>query len=502
MKSSLLARRSFLKLAGLMGAGAFGFLRAGAVKAKAGVSKLTAAPRPPELADFQGDIVTREHPGYLGWLWTMTWYRIKPRKQLPIMFVRPTSREDLSILMAYANKANIQVVARSSGHNICNTSIVQDAITVDMSLFDEVGEIDTENRTVWAGPRVLSEPLNRMLFEKGLAFPSAHTGFVTIGGYLLGGGMGWNMPAWGMGCASVLGAEVMLADGRIVTASQTENVDLYWAMRGVGPGFFGLVLRYKLKLHPAPKVIKNTYFYPLDQLDNAIPAFLDLLPASNNRSEVLGALGRFNPPGTPPGKEAWHWAVNIFSYGETQQDALSAAKVFTESDVGKFAVSNPVINQPVDYMDLYNQLSTDFYAQFRTTEVALFTDDPLPILKQLGEKLSTKALDPRSFGFSVLGSNPTVPEPACYTYKAPHYVSWYLMGTTNEDVQQNYALMDEIYEEIKPYIKGYYINEIDFTHFPHMVKECFSDEKWNKLLKVRKQFDPDKRFASYLDSVT
>ncbi len=259
-------------------------------------------------------------------------------------------------------------------------------------------------------------------------------------------------------------------------------------------------MRYKLQLHPAPKIVKNTYFYTLDQLENAVPAYLKLLPASNNRSEVLGALGRFNPPGTPPEKQTWHWAVNIFSYGETEQDALDAAKVFTESDVGKFAVSNPVVNQPVGYMDLYNQLATDFYAQYRTTEVALFTDDPLPVLQRLGEIIPAKALDPRSFGFSVLGSNPTVPEPACYTYKAPHYISWYLMGTTNDDVQQNYALMDEIYDEIKPYIKGYYINEIDFTHFPHMAKECFSEEKWDKLLQVRKQFDPHKRFASYLDN--
>lgn len=82
---------------------------------------------------------TRAHPGYLGWLWTMTWYCIKPKNQYPIMFARPTNREDLSVLMVYANKQNVQLVARSSGHNICNTCIVQDAITVDMSMFDEIG---------------------------------------------------------------------------------------------------------------------------------------------------------------------------------------------------------------------------------------------------------------------------------------------------------------------------------------------------------------------------
>lgn len=503
MKPNMLVRRSFLKIAGLLGAGAVGALNAGAALAKAsaqiGASKASTAARPAALAGFSGEVVTRSDPRYLGWFWSMTWYRIKPRT-LPVMFARPTSKADLSVLMAYANEANIQVVARSSGHNISNPCLAQDAITVDMSLFDQIEDIDTATQTVWAGPGVFSERLNGLLFKKGLSFPSAHTGFVTIGGFLLGGGMGWNMPARGMACGSVLAAEVMLADGRVVMASATENTDLYWALRGVGPGFFGLVLRYQLKLYPAPKIIKNTYFYTFDQLEKAVPQFLKLLPASNNRSEVLGAMGNFNPPGTAPEKQGWHWAVNIFSYGATEQDALDAAKVFTESDVGKHSVSNPITNQPVSYMDLYNQLSTDFYSEFRTSELALFTDDPARVLKLLGDTLSAKALDPRTFGFSVLGANPTVPEPCSFTYKAPHYVSWYLIGTSNEDVQKNYALMDELYKELKPYIKGYYINEIDLTYFPKMARDCFSEEKWNKLQAVRKQFDPDKRFVSYLDT--
>ena len=113
--------------------------------------------------------------------------------------------------------------------------------------------------------------------------------------------------------------------------------------------------------------------------------------------------------------------------------------------------------------------------------------------------IKAKSLDPRSFGFSVLGTNPTVPEPCSFTYKADHYVSWYLIGTTNEDVKKNYALMDELYKELKPLIKGYYINEIDLTHFPHMAQECFSPEKWKKLQAVHQQYDPKKRFSTYLN---
>ncbi len=497
MTQHSLIRRSLLKAASLVGASAAGALHWSSALAKTANASATKATRPAQLANFKGEIVTRSDARYLGWLWAMTWYRIKPN-QFPALFARPTSKEDLALLMAYANQTKTRVVARSSGHNISNPVLAQDAITIDMALFDEIGEIDTAKKTVWAGPGVLSEPLNKKTFAKGLAFPSAHTGFVTIGGYLLGGGMGWNMPAWGMGCGSVLAAEVMLADGKVVTASATENTDLYWALRGVGPGFFGVVLRYQLQLHDAPKIVKNTYFYTLDQLDKAVPAFLALLPASKNRSEVLGAMGMFNPPGTPKDKQTWHWAVNIFSYGATEQEALEAAKVFTQSDVGKHAVWSKAENQPLGYLDLYSQLATDFYSQYRTSEVALFTDDPTQVLKKLGNKLQAKALDPRSFGFSVLGSNPTVPEPCSFTHKADHYVSWYLIGTTNDDVKKNYALMDELYKDLKPLIKGYYINEIDLTHFPHMAQECFSPEKWKKLQAVRKQYDPNKRFVSYL----
>ena len=499
MTSPNVFRRTLLKTAGLLGAGGAGLAHLGNALAKTVATKAQAAARPAALAGFKGEIITRSDSRYLGWFWAMTWYRLKPNT-FPVMFAQPTSKNDLALLMNHARQTRTRVVARSSGHNISNPVLAQDAITIDMSLFDEISEIDSASKTVWAGPGVLSEPLNKALYAKGLAFPSAHTGFVSIGGFLLGGGMGWNMPAWGMGCGSVLAAEVMLASGEVVTASASENTDLYWALRGVGPGFFGVVLRYKLQAHTAPKIVKNSFFYTLDQLDKAVPAFLALLPASRNRSEVLGAMGMFNPPGTPTDKQTWHWAVNVFSYGATQADALEAAKVFTGSDVGKLAAWSLTTNQPLDYMELYSQLSTDFYSEFRTSELALFTDNPTPVLQVLGDTLQAKAVDSRSFGFAVLGTNPTVPEPCSFTYKADHYVSWYLIGTTNEDVKKNYALMDELHQKLKPHIKGYYINEIDLTHFPHMAKECFSEDKWKKLQAVRRQYDPDRRFSSYLDA--
>ena len=486
-----LLRRGLLKLAGL--GTALAQVRPAFAAKPAGTT------RPAGLASFKGEVVTRSDRRYLGWFWAMTWYRVKPDR-FPSMFVQPQDSADLAVLMKYANEKRARLVARSSGHNIANPTLASDAITVDMSLFDTIGAIDTENKTVWAGPGVLSETLNKKLFAKGLSFPSAHTGFVTIGGFLLGGGMGWNMPAWGMGCASVLAAELMLADGRVVMASETENTDLYWALRGVGPGFFAIVLRYQLRLHESPTIVKNSYFYTVDKIEDAVAAYVELLPKSKFRSEVLGAMGLFNPPGTPKGQEQWHWAVNIMSYGKTRADAVEAAQVFTQSEtVSALAAAKIAHDTPLNYLDLFSQLSTDDYSEFRTTEIALFTDHPAKALATLGRMLAEKAVDARSFGFCVLGTNPTVPEPCSFSYAAPHYLSWYLIGSSPAEVARNYELADELRAALDPYSKGFYMNEIDLARWPDLARKAFSADKWQKLHAVRKQFDPERRFVSYLD---
>lgn len=487
-----LTRRACLKMAGLAGIAASGLFK---------VTKSLAAnstERPDELKAFKGHIVLRSNPRYLEWFWAMSWYRIKPQR-FPAIIAQPTDKDDLQLLMKYTAKAGLAVTFRSSGHNISLAFLQDGVVTIDMSLFTDF-QIDFDNQTAWAEPGVLSETLNKATYKKGLAFPSAHTGFVTIGGYLLGGGMGWNMPEWGMGCGSVIGAEVMLATGEIVTISEYEHADLFWAMRGAGSGFFAAVLRYRLNLHKAPKVVKNTYFFTLDQIESAAAEMLRLLPASNQRTEVLCAVGNFPPPGGD--KDGWYWAVSLMSYGETVSAAKDAADVFRNSGLPALSTVRIDDNEVLDYLDLYHQLKTDFYAQYRTTEMAVFTEEPGKVVRMVAERFSGEAVDSRSFGFCVLGTNPTVPEPCSFTYSAPHYVSWYLMGSTNEDVKANYALLDKIHDELKPYIKGYNINEIDLAHDESLAKQCFSDCKWEKLLEVRKAYDPEKRFKSYIDTFT
>jgi hypothetical protein len=114
--------------------------------------------------------------------------------------------------------------------------------------------VDAGARLAEAGRRG-GRDLARALAAHGLAFPVGHCSTVPLGGYLLGGGFGWNAGAWGVACHAVEGVEVVTADGGIRRASGAEEPDIFWAARGAGPAFFGVVTRYRLRLRPLPRAI-------------------------------------------------------------------------------------------------------------------------------------------------------------------------------------------------------------------------------------------------------
>lgn len=491
MNKRSVTRRSVLKTITALGVVASGWLNP--------LLSFARESKPDLLQPFKGILVWRSDPAWLRWFWGMTWYSIKPRR-FPAVIAQPQDAGDIQLLLAYAAQAGHQVALRSSGHNITHSPLRHNAVTIDLSLFNSI-DIDAGSKTAWAGPGVFSQQLNEETFQHGLVFPGAHTGFVTLGGFLLGGGMGWNMPAYGMGCASVLAAELMLADGRIVTASATENPDLFWAIRGVGPGFFAVVLRYKLQLHPAPAAVMNTFYFPLDRLGSAIEEVLTLLPANNQRSEILGALGRFSPPGTPAAEQRWHYVLNVISFGATEEAATAVAEIFNRSRLPEICTLHSVHNRSLNYLDLFSALgATDAYSTSRTSETAFFTEHPEKVLPVIAGLLEQEAVDSRSFGFSVIDTNPTVPEPCSFTHWAPHYVSWYLIGENQQDFAANERLMKKLNAAIAPWASGYYINEIDLSIAPEMARQCFSDEKWLRLNELREKWDPEKLFFSYVTS--
>lgn len=170
----------------------------------------------------------------------------------PEMMVIPQDVDDIITALKFAQNNGLKVSVCSGGHSWSANHLRPNSLLINMKGFNQY-EVNRDALTATAGPGVGGSVLLSALYEMELFFPAGHCKGVCIGGYLLQGGFAWNGRKLGMACESVIGIDIVTADGDFVHASPNENADLFWAARGAGGGFFGVVVRFHLKLYPLPK---------------------------------------------------------------------------------------------------------------------------------------------------------------------------------------------------------------------------------------------------------
>ena len=172
----------------------------------------------------------------------------------PDVIVQANDVYDVIAAVRRARAEKLRVTVRSGGHSWAGNHLRDGGLLLDVSRLDDV-QIDERAMRATVGPGRAGHELAKRLARRGLFFPAGHCRGVALGGYLLQGGFGWNSRVVGPACMSVEGLDVVTASGELVHASPTENPDLYWSARGAGPGFFGVVTRFHLRLYKRPRVI-------------------------------------------------------------------------------------------------------------------------------------------------------------------------------------------------------------------------------------------------------
>ena len=485
-----LSRRYLLKRIATLGA-------AGALSIM-GHARVFAADLTSRLQRIKGRIIRNGDADYEPWRASMVWYLFKP-KRYPDMIVRAESEQDVIEAVKYAGENGLKAVVRTTGHNPARAVLRDGGVLIDLSGLREV-KIDAANKTAWIQPGIRSEELIELTQREGLAFPAAHTGIVGLGGYLMGGGLGWNMPVWGIACRSILAAELITADGEKVTASETENQDLLWALRGAGPGFFAAVVRIKLQLFALPKAItKSKYLIPIQHLPKITDTLEELLKVKDDRLELIVVLGRFFPPSKPVEQRELVCAISAMAFADTRDEALSLLEPVTQSAIASLSVLKKE-HVEMTFEQLFAGQETDHSSPHRTAVTNIWTDQPAEGLQVLADRLQkTPPASPQSFVLSAWGFNPNKPDhDMSFTNTAPHYISWYLMAEKEADIEPNFQWMDDAINLMKPLARGHYINEIDPLRYPEHVGECFSDAKWKRLQALRAKHDPQRVFHTWL----
>jgi len=255
----------------------------------------------------------------------LVWNLRKPGRY-PDVLVRATDEQDVVDAVRLARANNLRIKVRGTGHSRSGSFLREDGMLLDLSAMADIS-IDTESRVAVVGPGVVAGKLNPALIEHGLFFPTAHEPEVGLGGYVMAGGIGWVYPRHGLGSANLRAIDLVTADGDMVHSDDQTNPEYIWAARGAGPGFFGVVTRFHLGLHPVPAGIRiSSYAYPMDVWEDVwtwAMAIGPLLPR-----DVAANIGMPRKAGGPFSDDEPAVILNATAMSDTEEQADEALQIF------------------------------------------------------------------------------------------------------------------------------------------------------------------------------
>src|SRR2546430_1055729 len=203
----------------------------------------------------------------------------------PALIARCASAADVVSAVNFGREHGLDIAIRGGGHNGPGLGSVDDGLVIDLSPMKGV-RVDTSNRTVRVGPGCTSGDVDHATHSFGLAVPFGIVSTTGVAGLTLGGGSGHLTRKFGLTIDNLLEADVILADGRLVTANEHEHADLFWALRG-GGGNFGVVTSFLFQAHPVDTVYAGPIFWEATHAKAVMRAYRDFLPTA---PEELGAF--------------------------------------------------------------------------------------------------------------------------------------------------------------------------------------------------------------------
>jgi hypothetical protein len=249
-------------------------------------------------AGLRGQVLTREDTGYDA---ARTVYNAMIQRR-PGAIAQVADVADVIACVNAARETAVRVAVRGGGHNAGGLGVLDGGLVVDLRNLRGI-RVDPRTRTVRVEGGATWGDVDHATHAFGLATPCGFISTTGVGGLTLGGGSGYLTRSCGLTIDNLLSADVVLADGRLVTASTDEHPDLFWALRG-GGGNFGIVTSFLFCAHPVSTVIGGPTFWALEQAGDALRGYQDLI---EHAPEDLGGFFAFlTVPPVPPFPEALH----------------------------------------------------------------------------------------------------------------------------------------------------------------------------------------------------
>jgi len=410
----------------------------------------------------------------------------------PALVVRCAGVADIRQAVTFAHEHRLLTAVKGGGHNIAGNAVCEGGLLIDLSAMRAV-TVDPIAAVAQVEPGATLGDFDHECQAFGLATPVGINSTTGVAGLTLGGGFGWLSRKYGMTVDNLMAADVITADGRLLRASDKENPDLFWAIRG-GSGNFGVVSRFEFKLHPVgPEVLSGLIVYALKDATSALKQFRDYVKKLGNDTNVWTVMRKAPPlPFLPPevhGTEII--AFCVFHAGDRDEGRKAIEPLRKLGTVlGEFIGMQPYTAWQQTFDPLLAPGARNYWKSHNFVDLS---DGAIDVAVKYVQSLPSPHCE---IFFGLIGGATTRPKPdaTAYSHRDAIYVCnvhgrW---ETATED-QKGIAWARGFFREAAPYATGgVYVNFLTDDE-PERIKAAYGPG-YERLVSAKKKYDPDNLF--------
>lgn len=412
----------------------------------------------------------------------------------PALVIRCMNTGDVVDAVNFARENNLLVAVRSGGHNVAGNAVCDKGMVIDLSEMKGI-HVDSDDRTVRVQPGADWGDVDKETQLYGLVTPGGQVSITGVAGLTLGGGMGYLRRKWGLTCDNLLSVEIVTADGRILTAREDKNPDLFWAIRG-GGGNFGVVTSFEFQLHElGPEIFGALTIYPFDDAASVLRKWRDF--AVNAPKEVTCDAYIWGMPPLPGVPQEMHWAPVVIIAGMYAGPVEEGKKHLQPAS--KLGTPIEDMSGPRPYAEMQSDLDPLFADGQLYYWKSLFADS---MHDEVIDKIIAHAADKPSkqclFALRTLGGAMSeVPEQAtAYGNRDAMFNisidnTWQDPSETEKMISWTRKTWSNLREKTDG---GVYVNFAGFGEEKDSLSRAIHGKNYEKLRRIKTKYDPDNFF--------
>lgn len=410
----------------------------------------------------------------------------------PAVIVQCVKADDVAQAIAVAREHQLDISIRGGGHNIAGNAVCDHGMMIDLSTMTNV-RIDAQKQRAYVEPGATLADFDQAAQVYGLATPVGINSTTGIAGLTLGGGFGWLTRKYGMTIDNLVSAAMVTADGNQLRASETENADLFWAIRG-GGGNFGIVTEFEFALHPVgPEILAGLLVFPFSQAKQVLTQYRKFAASAPEELNVWVVLRKAPPlpflPETVHGQEVIVLAV--FYAGDLAEGEKLIAPLRSFGDAyGEHIGPQPYIQWQQAFDPLLTRGARNYWKSHNFIELP---DGVLDAIVEFAGKLPSPQCE--IFIGAVAGApNRVSPDAMAYYHRDAKFVlnvhgRW-------DDVAQDescIAWAREFFQASAPYASaGAYVNFMTEEESDRVTAAYGSN--YDRLVQIKQRYDPENIF--------